>query len=141
MNSFNLYNLHKVSGIFNISCSDEEFDFNINDLHDDTKAVFLNYIKETFWERDLALVIDSKLEKIDNVNIMKYGIKVNATISSSETDEEIKSYIEAIDEKSIWQTILQPNKSGNEKYYVYDENTHKSFHFCYITDIFVEENE
>jgi hypothetical protein len=64
MNSSNLY---KVSGIFNISCADEEYDdFNISDLHDDTKAVFLNYIKETFWDRDLALVIDSKLEKIDN---------------------------------------------------------------------------
>jgi hypothetical protein len=138
MNSSNLYS---VNVIFNIICNDEDYDdFNINDFHDDTKAVFLKYVKETFWERDLALIIDSKLEKIDNVNIMKHGIMIDACINSSEISEEIESYIEAISEKSIIQCVLQPDKSGDEKYCVYDENTQKSFHFHYISDIYVEEN-
>ena len=129
-------NKYRILSFFNVSCTDEYVDVNVLDLHENTKNVFLNYLKKHFWN-DLSSVVDSELNIINEIDISENGFSIDASISSSENEEEIETYIEAISEKSIWQSILQHDKTGDEMYIVFDETIKKSFRFQYISKISV----
>ena len=129
-------NKYRILSFFNVSCTDEYVDVNVLDLHENTKNVFLNYLKKHFWN-DLSSVVASELNIINEIDISENGFSIDASISSSENEEEIETYIEAISEKSIWQSILQHDKTGDEMYIVFDETIKKSFRFQYISKISV----
>ena len=57
-------NKYRILSFFNVSCTDEYVDVNVLDLHENTKNVFLNYLKKHFWN-DLSSVVDSELNIIN----------------------------------------------------------------------------